>query len=55
MKGNVFQRGKASIGFEEGPLIIGCASVAGKKEGDFFSFLLTNPGKGPYFCSGPII
>ena len=34
MKGNVFQRGKASIGFEEGPLIIGCASVAGKKEGE---------------------
>ena len=34
MKGNVFQRGKASIAFEEGPLIIGCASVAGKKEGE---------------------
>ena len=33
MKGNVFQRGKASIAFEEGPLIIGCASVAGKKRG----------------------
>ena len=34
MKGNVFQRGKASIAFEEGPLIIGCASVAGKKRGE---------------------
>ena len=29
-----FEKGKASIAFEEGPLIIGCASVAGKKEGE---------------------
>ena len=31
MTGSKFQRGKASIAFEEGPQIIGQASVAGKK------------------------
>ena len=34
MTGSKFQRGKASIAFEEGPQIIGQASVAGKKEGE---------------------
>ena len=34
MSGSKLQRGKASIAFEEGPQIIGQASVAGKKEGE---------------------
>ena len=34
MTGSKFQRGKSSIAFEEGPQIIGQASVAGKKEGE---------------------